>query len=310
MGRKALAPATTVGPDFVGATPADMAAQEANVRQMVVVANENAQAMAEQLGYDGALSVGALEDEIRFYQRRTAEACIELGKRMLLLKELTPHGEFMERIKLLGFGKSTAYRFMQSAKKFSKLPNLGNLAMRPDSAGKFLELLVLDDDELTELSEEGSVLDITLDKIDCMTASELRTALREARKTQEATERIIASKDAKLNELAIKPKAEDWPDQIKGLNGEIGILGSVVDEALGKHLTLVDAIELLVDAENPESAKHQAAKSCIHRMGEQIERICTLAAGLRSSYDMNLSGFIALDKMHVLEDQDADAVAG
>ena len=31
--------------------------------------NAAAQALAEELGYDGALSVGTLEDEIRFYQR-------------------------------------------------------------------------------------------------------------------------------------------------------------------------------------------------------------------------------------------------
>ena len=61
-------------------------------------ANQNAIAVALQVGYDGTLSVGALEDEIRFYQRRSVEACIELGKRFLVLKELAPHGEFQKRV--------------------------------------------------------------------------------------------------------------------------------------------------------------------------------------------------------------------
>lgn len=42
--------------------------------------------LATQLSYDGDLSVGALEDGIRLYQRRTIEDLFELGKRLLLLK--------------------------------------------------------------------------------------------------------------------------------------------------------------------------------------------------------------------------------
>ena len=41
--------------------------------------------LALSLGYEGALTVGALEDEIRFYQRRSVEDVLELGKRLLLL---------------------------------------------------------------------------------------------------------------------------------------------------------------------------------------------------------------------------------
>ena len=83
-GRKALPPAEQVGPDFVGATPADMAAQEASARNALAVVESNAAALAQQLGYEGALTVGTLEDEIRFYQRRTVEAILETGKRLLV----------------------------------------------------------------------------------------------------------------------------------------------------------------------------------------------------------------------------------
>ncbi len=59
--------------------------------------------LATQLGYEGALTVGALEDEIRFFQQRTVEAVMELGKRLLILKEITPHGEFNKRVEMLNF---------------------------------------------------------------------------------------------------------------------------------------------------------------------------------------------------------------
>ena len=58
-------------------------------------AQANAEAMAVQLGYDGTLTTTGLEEEIRFYQRRSVEAVLETGKRLLLLKELSGHGEFM-----------------------------------------------------------------------------------------------------------------------------------------------------------------------------------------------------------------------
>jgi hypothetical protein len=200
------------------------AVQEIN-RQAAFVqtSNDNARAIATQLGYDGALTVGALEDEIRFYQRRTAEACIELGKRLVLLKELTPRGEFNERCTLLGISRSTAYRFMQAAKKFSNRPNLGRLTVNKESAGKFLELLILDDTEIKELDQDGSVLGIKLDAIDCMSATELRNALRDAREDQkkqradlqsqlESQGNILKKKDDKINELDIEL------DKLRGRN--------------------------------------------------------------------------------------------
>lgn len=163
--------------------------------------NANIQALALQLGYDGSLSVGALEDEIRFYQRRTVEACLELGKRLLLLKEITPHGEFEPRLKLLGFGYDTANRFMKAAFKTSKSLNLRLLATQSDNTSKFLELITLDDEELAELTEGGSARGITLDSISTMSVTELRKALRDAKADTEAKDVLLAKKDEKINEL-------------------------------------------------------------------------------------------------------------
>lgn len=175
--------------------------------------------LATQFGYEGSLTVGALEDEIRFYQRRTVEACLELGKRLILLKEMTPHGEFKQRTEMLNINERAARRFMSAALKFSKTDNLTVLKAAGNQS-KLLELLVLDDEEIAELSNGGSVSDINLDDIDRMTASELRKKLREAKSSLEAKEQIIHSKDRRNNELleensklkspvAIKKRAEN-----------------------------------------------------------------------------------------------------
>lgn len=162
----------------------------------------NAQLIANQLGYQGqVITVGLLEDEIRMYQRRTAESLLELGKRLLILKELTPHGEFENRIELLGFSKTSAHRFMSAAFKFSKSSNLGLLAAKIDSQAKLLELVTMDDDDLQELANGETVLGLQLDDIDKMTARELKAALREARANEEAGGRIMQQKNDKIDTL-------------------------------------------------------------------------------------------------------------
>ncbi|MFA7269852.1 MAG: hypothetical protein WC073_10950 [Sterolibacterium sp.] len=167
--------------------------------------NDNAQALAVQMGYEGMLTVGALEDEIRFYQRRTAEVCLELGKRLLILKELTPFGEFEKRVELLGFHVRAARRFMQAAFKFSKSDNLSVLAKNAGTQSKLLELVMLDDDELTEIADGGSLNGVTLDSVGCMTPKELREALRKEREgwkeSADIAERQLRAKDDKINQL-------------------------------------------------------------------------------------------------------------
>lgn len=186
-------------------------AQAGQAATELVLLEEAAQkgllALAVELGYAGPLSVDALEDGIRFYQRRTVEAILETGKRLLLLKEQTPHGEFSQRVEMLGFAKTTAFRFMQAASKTAKSSNLELLSSQVKSASAFLELVTHDETELKALTE--------LDDVDCMSASQLRAALREAKEAAEAKDKVIAGQNEKINEQAeklarpFKPKKGD-----------------------------------------------------------------------------------------------------
>ena len=170
--------------------------------------------LALSLGYDGSLTVGALEDEIRFYQRRTVEACLELGKRLILLKEITPHGEFKQRIEMLNINERTAQRFISTALKFNKSDNLSVLKAAGNQS-KLLELLVLDDEDIDELSNGGSVNDITLDDIDRMTASELRKKLREYKADLDTKDQVIKTKDQEKNKILEENTRLKSPAQIK-----------------------------------------------------------------------------------------------
>lgn len=156
-------------------------------------AQQAAQELARQIGYEGTLTVGALEDEIRFYQRRSVEALLECGKRLLVLKELTPHGEFVQRVELLGFHIKTAQRFMTAASKTAKSDKLSFLAGQVKSASAFLELVTHDDDELAVLEH--------MDDVDRMSASQLRAALREARADRQATQEVLDKKNQRIDQL-------------------------------------------------------------------------------------------------------------
>ncbi|ENX02679.1 hypothetical protein F900_01125 [Acinetobacter modestus] len=170
--------------------------------------------LAAQLGYEGALTVGALEDEIRFYQQRSVEAVLELGKRLLILKEITPHGEFTKRIDMLGISKRTAQRFMSVVLKFSKTTTL-SLLEKSGSGSKLLELMVLDDDDIDVIDQGGSIGDVSLDTIETMSVRELKKALRDAKSDIEAKEQVIKTKDQKANELLEENTKLKSPVQIK-----------------------------------------------------------------------------------------------
>jgi hypothetical protein len=191
-------------------------AQEFNAANQMatlqMAASESVMALAAQLGYEGALTVGALEDGIRFYQQRTAEACLELGKRLVLLKEATLHGEFKPRLEMLGIEYGAAKRFMGVAAKFSKGPTSA-LLKAAQSQSKLIELLVLDDGEIAELDEGGTVRGMVADDIANMGVRELRANLREARADKIADEKLIADKSAKINKLS-RHIHKVTPDQV------------------------------------------------------------------------------------------------
>jgi Zn finger protein HypA/HybF involved in hydrogenase expression len=238
-------------PENTPATPADkievlpaVAQRYADTQDQLSLAvqqqESRVRAVALQVGYEGSLAVGALEDEIRFYQRRTVEAILETGKRLRVLKEMTPHGEFAKRVELLGFSYPTAARFMQAAEKTAKSLKLRDLSDQVKNGSAFLELVTHDDDELQAL--DG------MDDVDRMSASQLRAKFRDLKAEKEAVEKVSASKNEQIDALRLKVEtklvaATDWPEAFKVLHDQakhadknikllVGALDAVREEAL------------------------------------------------------------------------------
>lgn len=196
MTRKSGQPAEIIDPttDAHDATISDNAAALAHFH---VAHSAAVTDLASELGYEGDLSVGTLEDGIRFYQRRTVEACLELGKRLLLLKEQVGHGEFATRIEMLGFGIRTAQKFMNATAKASKSATVALLSTKVQSMRSFMELVMVDDEDTLKAIAE-------LDDIDRMSASELREAVRDLKGNYQSKTEMLADANEKIAVLKRK----------------------------------------------------------------------------------------------------------
>lgn len=104
----------------------------------------------------------------------TARRCVEAGIRLLMLKEVTPHGEFQDRVNMLGVEASVAQRYMGVARRFRGAPDAFFEAV--GSAAKLIALLPLDEAEA--LAQGKPAHGLTLEGVAQMTVRELRAAVR------------------------------------------------------------------------------------------------------------------------------------
>lgn len=246
--------------------------------------------VAQQIGYKGAMTVGALEDEIRFYQRRTVEALLETGKRLLVLRELSQIGtEFDQRVELLGFSRSTAYRFMQAALKASKSAKLSLLSTQVKNASAFLELITHDDDVLEGLEE--------MDDIDRMSASQLRQALREKEADLKASAEVMAGKDRKLNEQARKAAkfsfSTDWPEQVGAAVEVVDKYASEAEKFLGIVMQACSqAMEAAPQDEAAQQAWAQGAAALAARVRDAMARQKEVIAAADAHFQSTLGLYL------------------
>ena len=110
-----------------------------------------------------------------------------------------------------------------------------------DSVTKVYELALMDDDDLEELREGGTIAGHDLDDIARMSPSELRAKLRaeraERREREEAQRERLATKDRRIGEMedhaaqqsgTIRrlrtPDGEHWSDAERALHVEVAVL--------------------------------------------------------------------------------------
>ncbi|EJB1248248.1 DUF3102 domain-containing protein [Salmonella enterica] len=183
--------------------------------------------------------------ETRFYMAQSAEAMLEAGKRLVILKENEPHGDFIDIVESqLSLSKRTAQVMMQASVKYLS-PKLEPKAQALALLGKtkLFELMTEDDEDLVELADGGTIAGMSLDDIDRMTSRELKAALREARETNAAQQRVLADKNEKIDSLSTKLEKNSRiqppkPDEdVKKLRAEVTALAVEAESAIAVRLS-------------------------------------------------------------------------
>lgn len=192
--------------------------------------------LAEQYNYKGNLSIGALEDEIVFRIKRSASDALEAGKALIILKEVTGHGNFGKRVELMGFKERTARNYMRVAETFGKSASNAVLANEIGQYQKILEMTFFENDELEKLANGGDIDGIDLEQIKSLSAPKLKKLIQD---------RVTAEKE--------KVEAEKKPleEKIQSLEKQIGNHEKHYGELQAKHEVATLTLTKLTAAKNP-----------------------------------------------------------
>ena len=189
------------------------------------------------------------EHVIRTHLARSADEMLAAGRALLVVREHVPHGEWNEFLDRLSIDRTLAKRMQQAALKFSNGATSHHLLEAAGNKSKLIELLVLDDDQVAELNEGGTVAGITLDDVATMSVSDLRKTLREARAEAEANDKLLSEKNDQIDTLKKERdaanrriKAEKPDAQLVGLHTEVeaelvgleAVIGGKLREGLEK----------------------------------------------------------------------------
>jgi len=154
--------------------------------------------IAERFGEGVPYQRERVISEARFFMVASTEAMLELGKRVIQIKENEPHGNFMEALARIGIGYRTAHRVMVATAKFID-PNRKPLLTL--SKAKLFDLMVESDDDLDALAKGGTFAGLKLQEIDRMSSREFKEVVRNFKQREDAKDALLAKKDKKINEL-------------------------------------------------------------------------------------------------------------
>lgn len=141
--------------------------------------------------------------EILILKDQTAQNIIEIGRRLIEVKERLEHGEYLKWLKeKVDFTERTAQRFVKVATVFSNTTPVSHLGTR-----KLLALAGLDEEDRQEVMKENKVED--------MTTRELEKVVKEKKEIKKQLEEEQELSNGLQEEIKEKEK------QIKTLQNEI-----------------------------------------------------------------------------------------
>ncbi len=266
-------------------------------------------AVAAQLGYQlpaDSVDPDLIQRDISANMRRSVEACLEVGRGLIVLKAACGHGNFISRLDVIGLDVNVAGKFMNASRKFSNSSTSMNLTKAIGSQSKLFEMLVLDDEQIEGLELTGQTGELKLDDIATMSVKELRAKLREARDDLAAKERNMADKNNKIDELTeLLDRTRHQINKMPPV--EIGeAIRAKGAEMFGKAETELRALKPAFDALRKHSEEHGIAHDDF--MIGLIAQLQFTLNQLRGEFDLDVAPAMgnAPDWLRDGADQEAD----
>lgn len=270
-GRKSLPPASAP------AVAVDAAAVASDAQALTAL-NEAALQVQQLYGLE-SLDRATLEAEIGVWIQHTGRAMFMIGARLHALRVMCPNGEWMELLDRLGMRQQTAHRLITAARKCVGADGRLRQTLMALPQSKVLEL-ALDDEQLDELDRTGTVeqLALTLDEIDCCSASQLRQRLREAQRDKAAKDAVIRKRDERLARLEqqlarpFEPSAESAARNA----AEDKLLTALRDHTLAAEAALREVCTLMDAATSLQGADQALAASVNGAVAYLAQRLADL----------------------------------
>lgn len=280
--RKTIVAAEPVGPAFDGKTSTALAAVERQGNIDREKRDLEARELATRIGYQlpaDETNPDLIQRDIAANMRRSVEACLEVGRGLIILKQVCGHGGFLPRLEALGIESTVAIRFMQAAAKFSNAATSQHLIKAIGNQSKLFEMLVLDDEQIEALTLTGQTGELSLDDVATMSVKELRAALRESREQIEAKD-VVAGENQKtiqkLKEKLTRSKptpeflAQESLDELGKESVQcIAHISAGMRAALGTAMASVDTYG---------ADRHLVEQSCASAIGNIFAALRSLAA--------------------------------
>lgn len=140
----------------------------------------------------------------------TASEALEQGAALLMVKQITPHGRWRNKVNQLGLEASAASKLMACARRFKEAPPAFLVAV--GSFSKLYELLALSHGSCDDLMEGQQVGLISWQTIAGMTCQELR---REVRSVNEAQHKAPGPKQPPIALECLFKKAKPAPIKVE-----------------------------------------------------------------------------------------------
>lgn len=137
--------------------------------------------------------------EILILKEQTAQNIIEIGKRLIQVKESLPHGEYLNWLEnSVDFTERTAQRFVKVANVFANTTSVSHLGSR-----KLFALAGLDEEDRQEVMQENNIEDMTTRELEQIVKEkkEITKQLKAEQEYSEELQQAIKEKEQKIKVL-------------------------------------------------------------------------------------------------------------